>query len=105
VVVSRGGHGHHTVAVMVKRRTRDIDVAVVGGAVVLCYAAVAQGVQGVLELPERVALEVEADEPALAPREAQHLPLVPRAADGARGRWHGLRVVRCVLLVFAMAWA
>jgi hypothetical protein len=38
----------------------DVDVAVVGGAVVLCDAAVAQRVQGVLEFPERVALEIEA---------------------------------------------
>jgi hypothetical protein len=41
-------------------RTRYVDIAVLGFAAVLGYAAVAQGVQLVLELPECVALEIKA---------------------------------------------
>jgi len=43
-----------------EERTRDVDVAVVGPSGVLDYATVAMGVDGVLEFPVRVALEIEA---------------------------------------------
>lgn len=67
---------------------RDFYVAIVRAAVEFGDAAVAQGVQGVFEFPEGVALEVEANKPLLAPWEALHLPLVPCPSNWAGGARH-----------------
>jgi hypothetical protein len=43
-----------------KARTRYLDIAKVSAATIFCDATVAQGMQLVFELPECVALEIEA---------------------------------------------
>lgn len=87
---------------MWKAQTRYLHVAIMCATAVFCYSPVAQCVQCVLELPEGVALEIEAcdvvrgvkqgyardlcravsrpaltHKPLLAPWKALHLPLVP----------------------------
>jgi hypothetical protein len=42
-----------------KVRTRYLDITIVCASAILCYAAIAQGMQLVLELPEGVAVEIE----------------------------------------------
>ena len=69
-----------------RQRTGQFNVAVVGAAAVLDDATETVGVEGILELPERVAREVMAGQEACSPWQSQSLPAIPEPDDGI---WRG----------------